>query len=156
MQEHSRATAELAKAHQIIRNALAIMTGEQKAEWGRLNERDGVAGEGVTRAHERQAVLDASQTERQTADLIRHAFGRHAVDVVALIRDNSSVLGWTAAIFRAITAEVAKEDPLHHQIKTLSEVGEFLGAFHADSLDYEVDQIVDSLSDAGINVEALA
>lgn len=48
---------ELQAAHQIIRNALAVMTVEQKAEWGRLNERDGVDGEGITRANEREAVI---------------------------------------------------------------------------------------------------
>lgn len=48
---------ELQAAHQIIRNALAVMTVEQKEEWGRLNERDGVDGEGVTRANEREAVI---------------------------------------------------------------------------------------------------
>lgn len=49
--------AELEAAHRIIRNALAVMTTEQKAEWGRLNARDGVDGEGVTRANEREAVI---------------------------------------------------------------------------------------------------
>lgn len=48
---------ELKAAHQIIRNALATITIDQKAEWGRLNARDGVDGEGVTRANERDAVL---------------------------------------------------------------------------------------------------
>lgn len=51
------ALGELKAAHQIIRNALAIMTTEQKVEWGRLNARDGVDGEGITRANEREAVL---------------------------------------------------------------------------------------------------
>ena len=49
---------ELQAAHQIIRNSLAVMTTEQKVEWGELNERDGVAGEGITRANEREAVLE--------------------------------------------------------------------------------------------------
>lgn len=48
---------ELRKAHQIIRNALAVMTTEQKSEWDRLNERDAVDGEGITRANERQSVI---------------------------------------------------------------------------------------------------
>lgn len=48
---------ELQAAHQIILNALAVMTAEQKEEWGRLNDRDGVEGEGVTRYSERVAVL---------------------------------------------------------------------------------------------------
>ncbi|WP_257812796.1 hypothetical protein [Burkholderia glumae] len=50
---------ELYAAHTIIRNALGVMTMEQKSAWGRANERDEVSGEGVTRAHERQAVIDA-------------------------------------------------------------------------------------------------
>jgi len=54
---HSGLLNELEAAHRIIRNALAVMTAEQKAEWGRLNERDGVAGEGISRANEREAVI---------------------------------------------------------------------------------------------------
>lgn len=50
--------AELKAAHLIIRNALAVMTTEQKLRWGVLNERDGVSGEGVTRAHERFEVIE--------------------------------------------------------------------------------------------------
>lgn len=50
--------AELKAAHTIIRNALAVMTTAQKARWGELNERDGVAGEGITRAHERLALIE--------------------------------------------------------------------------------------------------
>lgn len=49
--------AELCAAHKIIQNALAVMTPEQKAEWGRLNARDGLEGEGITRANERLAVI---------------------------------------------------------------------------------------------------
>jgi len=48
---------ELQAAHQIIRNALAVMSTKQKLEWGRRNARDGVEGEGVTRANEREAVI---------------------------------------------------------------------------------------------------
>jgi len=33
------------------------MTADQKAEWGRLNARDDVDGEGVTRANECAAVI---------------------------------------------------------------------------------------------------
>ena len=49
--------AELQAAHTIIRNALACMTTEQKAQWGRLNAAAGVDGEGITRANERAAVI---------------------------------------------------------------------------------------------------
>ena len=49
--------AELQAAHRIIRHALAVMTFEQKAEWGRLNAGADVDGMGITRAHERAAVI---------------------------------------------------------------------------------------------------
>jgi len=52
---------ELRKAHQIIRNALAVMTPEQKYEWGRLNERDAVDGEGITRANERKSAIERAE-----------------------------------------------------------------------------------------------
>lgn len=48
---------ELNRAHIIIRNALALMTSEQKVKWGDLNSRCGVDGEGITRANERDALL---------------------------------------------------------------------------------------------------
>lgn len=48
---------ELEAAHQIIRNALAVMTPKQKSKWGELNARDDVDGEGITRANERMAVI---------------------------------------------------------------------------------------------------
>lgn len=53
--------AELRAAHQIIRNALAVMITVQKADWGERNERDGVAGEGATRANEREAVIKRAE-----------------------------------------------------------------------------------------------
>jgi len=48
---------ELRAAHVIIRNALNCMTTEQQMRWADMNTRDGVSGEGVTRANEREAVL---------------------------------------------------------------------------------------------------
>lgn len=48
---------ELRAAHLIIRNALNLMTTDQKLDWGLLNARDGVEGEGITRANERAAVI---------------------------------------------------------------------------------------------------
>ncbi|MCX9155878.1 hypothetical protein OPU71_07015 [Niveibacterium sp. 24ML] len=50
--------SELQKAHLIIRNALQLMTPEQKSEWGKCNEADGVSGDGITRANERLAVIE--------------------------------------------------------------------------------------------------
>lgn len=49
--------AELQAAHRIIRNALNLMTPEQKNAWGLKNQQDAVDGEGVTRANERAAVI---------------------------------------------------------------------------------------------------
>lgn len=49
--------AELVAAHRIIGNALNLMTPEQKLKWGELNARDGVDGEGITRANERDAAI---------------------------------------------------------------------------------------------------
>ena len=48
---------ELNAAQQIIRNALAIMTLDQKIEWAQRNEADGCIGEGTTRAHERLSAI---------------------------------------------------------------------------------------------------
>jgi hypothetical protein len=56
--------AELRMAHQIIRNALAIMTPEQKAEWAQVNERDDCIGEGTTRANERLAIIAKAAGEQ--------------------------------------------------------------------------------------------
>lgn len=53
---------ELEKAHFIIRNALNLMTAAQKVEWARMNDRDGVIGEGTTRTHEREAAIRSLTT----------------------------------------------------------------------------------------------
>jgi len=49
---------ELKCAHQIIRNGLKIMSISQKLAWAKMNARDDVDGDGITRAHERKAVID--------------------------------------------------------------------------------------------------
>lgn len=49
---------EILLAHQIIKNALNLMTPAQKAKWAKLNAQDGCDGEGATRANERLLVLD--------------------------------------------------------------------------------------------------
>lgn len=54
---------ELMAAHGIIRNALAVMSTEQKVRWGQLNAAAGVVGDGVTRANERSAVLARASGE---------------------------------------------------------------------------------------------
>ncbi|WP_349609085.1 hypothetical protein [Cupriavidus sp. DF5525] len=48
---------ELQAAHRIIRNTLGILSVNQKAVLAERNARDGVDGEGITRAHEREAVI---------------------------------------------------------------------------------------------------
>lgn len=48
---------ELTLAHSFILNALAIMTPEQKSEWAARNILSGNDSDGVTRFHEREAVI---------------------------------------------------------------------------------------------------
>lgn len=57
------ALSELQAAHQIIRNALNLMTAEQKTAWAGRNEETGCIGEGTTRANERQAVIERLMKE---------------------------------------------------------------------------------------------
>jgi len=56
---------ELRLAHQIIKNALNIMTPAQKSKWASMNERTGCNGEGITRANERERLLSNSGTTSQ-------------------------------------------------------------------------------------------
>jgi hypothetical protein len=48
---------ELQAADRIITNALQLMTTEQKLQWAEANDRDGLVNIGVTRHHERAAVI---------------------------------------------------------------------------------------------------
>lgn len=50
---------ELRHAHQIILNAIRVMTLDQRLEWGEANVRDGVIvdGDGISRFHEREALF---------------------------------------------------------------------------------------------------
>lgn len=50
-------THELECAHQIIRNALNLMSDHQKQEWASLNTGQCVDGEGITRANEREKAF---------------------------------------------------------------------------------------------------
>lgn len=54
---------ELKAAHQIIRNALNLMTPEQKTAWAWHNEACDCDGEGTTRANERAAVIAALEAK---------------------------------------------------------------------------------------------
>lgn len=60
---------ELRAAHIIIRNALGVATFDQKIAWGNANERDGVIGDGTTRAYERQAAIDGGDADRLYCEL---------------------------------------------------------------------------------------
>lgn len=54
---HRELLAKLYAAHQIIVQALVIMTPEQKNRWATRNADDGVDGAGIARVNEREAVL---------------------------------------------------------------------------------------------------
>ncbi len=55
--ERGMAQAELEAAHQIILNALNLMTPDQQSEWARINEQNANAVEGGTRHHERAQLI---------------------------------------------------------------------------------------------------
>ncbi|WP_205191311.1 hypothetical protein [Burkholderia sp. LMG 13014] len=55
--ERGMAQAELEAAHQIILNALNLMTPAQQIAWAHLNERNANATEGGTRHHERAQLI---------------------------------------------------------------------------------------------------
>ncbi len=103
---------ELCAAHTVIRNALAVMTLVQKSEWGCANERDDVAGEGVTRYHERQKVIAEGSPlglflELRRADRIIanaweiQSFHQHALWSVANQQDGVAVTNPTRADSRS-------------------------------------------------------
>lgn len=50
---------ELEAAHQIIRNALNLMTDAQKMKWAKANS--DLIESGMTRFHERAAVIEAAR-----------------------------------------------------------------------------------------------
>lgn len=58
----AEAQKELEAAHAIIRHALNLMTPTQKAAWALQNESSGVAGEGATRANERESCIERLQS----------------------------------------------------------------------------------------------
>lgn len=62
--QNAELLSELEKAHTIIRNALNLMTIDQKLAWGEHNAKDDAEGEGVTRANEREsAIRKAKETQ---------------------------------------------------------------------------------------------
>ncbi|WP_258170599.1 hypothetical protein [Burkholderia cepacia] len=111
---------ELRAAHTVIRNALAVMTLEQKSEWGCANERDDVAGEGVTRHHERQVVIAGGSPlavflELRRADRIIanawdiQSFHQHALWSIANQHDGVAVTHPTRANSRSNVLAAAVE-----------------------------------------------
>lgn len=80
--------AELHHADHIIKTMLRAMTVQQQARVGAQLEADGVAGEGMTRHHERAAVIAAataaptSASTQPVSQYLRDIEG-HAVDVLA-------------------------------------------------------------------------
>lgn len=59
---------ELELAHLVIRNALNLMTPEQKKLWADQNEAAGCDGEGATRANERAEIIAALLSELKRVD----------------------------------------------------------------------------------------
>ena len=110
------AARELRAAHTIIRNALAVMTTAQKAKWGARNERDDVDGEGITRAHEREAALAAAADLAHELHLAARMFTQDArradaleVDRVCLTPAGAAQLA--ALLTRAVHALAAHNSP---------------------------------------------
>ncbi|KVN47065.1 hypothetical protein WJ64_22020 [Burkholderia ubonensis] len=114
--------AELRAAHTIIRNALAFMTFDQKLQWANANERDDAVGEGVTRANERQAVIDngsplALFLELRRAELIIanaweiQSFHQHALWTTANLQDGVAACHPTRADVRRVVLNAAAVAP---------------------------------------------
>ncbi|KVX62748.1 hypothetical protein [Burkholderia stagnalis] len=109
---------ELRAAHTIIRNALGVMTFDQKLQWANANERDDAIGEGVTRANERQAAIDDGSPlelliELRRTDLIIgnaweiQSFHQHALWTTANLQDGVAEHHPTRADSRAIVLAAA-------------------------------------------------
>ncbi|WP_070105760.1 dATP/dGTP pyrophosphohydrolase domain-containing protein [Burkholderia plantarii] len=85
---------ELRAAHIIIRNALGVATFDQKIAWGNANERDGVIGEGTTRAFEREAAIAHGDADCVYRELRRA--DRVIANVSVLLSDHQREL-WAVA-----------------------------------------------------------
>jgi len=73
--------AELRHADHIIKTMLNAMTVQQQARVGAKLEADGVAGEGMTRHHERAAVIAAAAPASASAQMLR--IEQQAVDILS-------------------------------------------------------------------------
>lgn len=84
---------ELRHADKIIKNALSIMTPQQKDEWARINELDGCIGEGTTRANEREAVIAKAEQMQAYADA-RVMEAQQWQPIETAPKDGSTILVW--------------------------------------------------------------
>lgn len=85
---------ELRAAHVIIRNALGVATFDQKIAWGNANERDGVIGEGTTRAFEREAAIAGADADLMYREL--RCADRIIANAAGLLSDHQREL-WVVA-----------------------------------------------------------
>lgn len=81
MTAHANLMAELRHADHIIKTMLNTMTVHQQARVGAKLEADGVAGEGMTRHHERAAALAAAASASASAPLL--GIEQQAVDILS-------------------------------------------------------------------------
>lgn len=109
MSDHANLVAELRHADHIIKTMLNAMTVHQQARVGAKLEADGVAGEGMTRHHERVAVLAAApagasalllRIEQQAVDIILQA--DHADILLQALFDKLDPVGDTSPEAAAI------------------------------------------------------
>jgi hypothetical protein len=108
------ALAHLEAAHQIIKNALNIMTPKQKAEWAKKNEASGIVSEGTTSANERLAAIQALKDGLchgaiADGDALR-CFADHAIDIARLAECYITRL---SSIFFAIKSLADKTSHAH-------------------------------------------
>lgn len=59
--------AELIAAHQIIHNAMELLTPRQRHELARRNAHDGVSGSDIARSGEREAVIRRATVTAEVA-----------------------------------------------------------------------------------------
>ncbi|WP_010089542.1 hypothetical protein [Burkholderia ubonensis] len=112
---------ELRAAHTIIRNALGVMTFDQKLQWANANERDDAIGEGVTRANERQAVIDGGSPRALFVELRRadriitnaweiQSLHQHALWATANLQDGVAASHPTRADTRTLVLAAAVDE----------------------------------------------
>ncbi|KQN73053.1 hypothetical protein ASF04_07935 [Duganella sp. Leaf61] len=111
MTAHANLMAELRHADHIIRTMLNAMTVQQQARVGAKLEADGVADEGMTRHHERAAVIAAAaapasasaqllRIEQQATDILSQA--DHADILLQALFDKLDPVGDTSPEVAAI------------------------------------------------------